>query len=163
MSDYVIFSEKQRFIDSVMMKVVLLVILGIDLAVLFIIKKTMPQDQQLMVLLPVLAVMVILVVLAYLFSLKVKVLTDGIHYHFGIGEGSFKTITWDEIKSCEKRTYSAIPEYGGWGIRFGPSGKALNVSGNEGVQLILNNDKKLLIGSQKSDELLHAINEAKKT
>jgi TATA-box binding protein (TBP) (component of TFIID and TFIIIB) len=37
------------------------------------------------------------------------------------------------------------------------AGKAYNVSGNKGVQLVFKNGKKLLIGSQKADELAKAI------
>jgi hypothetical protein len=57
------------------------------------------------------------------------------------------------------RVYRPILEYGGWGIRCGFKGaRAYNVSGNKGVQLILQNGKRLLIGSQKPDELVEAIN-----
>ena len=40
-------------------------------------------------------------------------------------------------------------------------GKAYNVSGNEGVQLELTNGKRILIGSQRADELADAIKRAK--
>lgn len=64
-----------------------------------------------------------------------------------------------DIKTCEIRKYRPIREYGGWGIRWSPSlGMAYIISGNHGVQLELNNGKKVLIGSQKSDQLSAAIN-----
>ena len=57
--------------------------------------------------------------------------------------------------ACE---YSPITEYGGWGIRYGfTHGWAYNVSGNQGVQLELTNGKRILIGSQRSEELAKAI------
>ncbi len=64
---------------------------------------------------------------------------------------------WNEIQSCEARTYRPLREYGGWGVRYGRSGKAYNVHGNRGVQLVFRDGSKLLIGSQRADELAEAI------
>jgi len=60
-------------------------------------------------------------------------------------------------------TYSPISDYGGWGIRYGSIGKAYNVSGNRGVQLELLNGERILIGSQKPEELAAAIDLALKS
>lgn len=70
-----------------------------------------------------------------------------------------RLIPYDQIQSCEARACSPIGEYGGWGIRWGPSGKAYNMSGNRGVQLVFKDGKRLLIGSQRADELAAAIKE----
>ncbi len=64
---------------------------------------------------------------------------------------------WENIRSAEARTYRPILEYGGWGIRYGSSGKAYNVAGNRGVQLEFQDGSRLLIGSQRADELAEAI------
>lgn len=64
---------------------------------------------------------------------------------------------WDTIRSCEARTYRPIVEYGGWGIRYGRSGKAYNVHGDRGVQLEFHDGTRLLIGSQRADALAEAI------
>jgi hypothetical protein len=56
------------------------------------------------------------------------------------------------------QTYRPIRDYGGWGIRYGRGGKAYNVSGNRGVMLELSDGQKLLIGSQRPEELANAIN-----
>jgi hypothetical protein len=63
----------------------------------------------------------------------------------------------------EARTYRPILEYGGWGIRYSPFGQgcAYNVSGNRGVQLELADGQRILIGSQRAEELARAIGEAK--
>ena len=64
----------------------------------------------------------------------------------------------EEITSCEARTYRPLREFGGWGIRFSPKyGRAYNMSGNRGVQLHLSNDRRVLIGSQRADELARLI------
>jgi len=72
-----------------------------------------------------------------------------------------RKIGFDQIMQCYAREYKPILEYGGWGIRGSFSkGKAYNARGNKGVQLILKNGKKILIGSQKHDELAETINAA---
>jgi hypothetical protein len=70
---------------------------------------------------------------------------------------SKRRIGFDQIASCEARTYRPILEYGGWGYRWGLSGTAYNVSGNQGVQLRLASGRRLLIGSQRAEELAEAI------
>jgi hypothetical protein len=65
-----------------------------------------------------------------------------------------RRIPLGEIQSCEVREYSALREYGGWGVRYSlRHGTAYNVSGNHGVQLVLQDGKRLLIGSQDPDRL----------
>jgi hypothetical protein len=84
------------------------------------------------------------------FRLDTKVQEDGIYVRFFPIHLNFRHFSWEEIKSAKLRKYSAIREYGGWGIRysFGKSGKAYNTSGNNGLQLELKNGQKLLIGTQ---------------
>ena len=68
-----------------------------------------------------------------------------------------RRILFSALKYFEARTYRPIWEYGGWGIRYGWKGTAYNVSGNRGVQLVLTNGKRILIGSQKPEELIRVI------
>ncbi len=70
----------------------------------------------------------------------------------------FRTYAWSEIASAEVRMYRPIVEYGGWGLRWGPSGKAYNAFGTEGVQLVLTNGNRVLVGSQRASELATALN-----
>lgn len=65
-----------------------------------------------------------------------------------------------QVSDVRARRYSAIGEYGGWGIRVGLSGRAYNVFGDHGVQLTLADGKRILIGSQRSEELEAAIRRA---
>lgn len=59
------------------------------------------------------------------------------------------------------RQYSPLGEYGGWGVRVNRrSGRAYNAYGNMGVQLVLNDGARLLIGSQQPDQLLAALRQA---
>ena len=59
--------------------------------------------------------------------------------------------------------YRPIIDYGGWGIRTGRDGeRVLNARGNRGVRLELADGSKLLIGSQRSEELAETIERARR-
>ena len=62
-----------------------------------------------------------------------------------------------EIDEAQSREYSPMKEFGGWGIRVGGDGRAYNAYGNQGVQLILTDGSRILIGTQTPDELLEAL------
>jgi hypothetical protein len=108
-----------------------------------------------------LGVMLASVLLLYTMRLSVQV--DSGALRFGFLPLWKKTIPLAEIVGFEARTYRPILEYGGWGIRYSPfrRGWAYNVRGNRGVQLELANGKRILIGSQRAEELARAIGEAK--
>jgi len=88
-------------------------------------------------------------------KLITEVNADGLHVRFY--PLTRRTIEFFDIRHCEARTYNPVLEYGGWGIRWGRKGTAYNVSGDRGVQLELRNGRRLLIGSQRADELARAI------
>ena len=73
-----------------------------------------------------------------------------------------KEFFWSEIEEVEVRQYRPVLEYGGWGIRGFGANRALNVSGNMGLQLVLKNGKKLLIGTQNAEELKSVIQRLKR-
>lgn len=64
-----------------------------------------------------------------------------------------------DIERWEVRKYKPIKEYGGWGVKFGTKGvgRAYNVRGSIGLQLYLNNNKKVLIGTERGDAIGRAI------
>ena len=59
----------------------------------------------------------------------------------------------DEILSHEVVAYSALRDLGGAGIRYGRQGRAYLVSGGQGAQLTFSNGDRLLLGSQRADDL----------
>ena len=91
--------------------------------------------------------------------LVIEVRDDGIYIRFSPFHLSFRRIGFEKLKEYEVRTYRPIREYGGWGIRSGSKGKAYNVSGNRGVQLVLTNGKRVLLGSQRPEALWQAIHD----
>jgi len=94
----------------------------------------------------------------YKMNLTTEVRSDGIYYRFFPLHLSFHEIRLEDLVEYEVRAYSALKDYGGWGIRYGRRGKAYNVSGNRGVQLKFSNGGRLLFGSQKPEEFAKAIN-----
>ncbi|WP_034257044.1 hypothetical protein [Adhaeribacter aquaticus] len=87
--------------------------------------------------------------------LETVITSDGINVRFFPFQLTFKNYTWDKISKSFVRHYHPLTEYGGWGLRFGVfgSGKAYNVSGNKGIQIIFTNGSKLLIGTKKPTEV----------
>ena len=103
---------------------------------------------------------IIPIAVAVLFSvvkLETEVRSDGLYVRFFPIHIHFKKFTAEDLSEYYARTYRPILEYGGWGIRFGKGGRAYNISGNKGAQLVLKSGKRLLIGSQRPDELAEAI------
>ncbi|MHC4544645.1 MAG: DUF6141 family protein [Planctomycetota bacterium] len=105
------------------------------------------------------AIPIAVTILFFILKLETEVRSDGLYVRFYPMHIRFRKFTRKELAEHYCRTYKPIREYGGWGIRcsFTGKGKAYNVSGNQGVQLVLTNGKKLLIGSQQPDELIAAI------
>ena len=94
--------------------------------------------------------------------LVTEVRDDGIYIRFHPIHRGFHGYLWEEVESFEARTYRPVRDYGGWGIRSGPGGKAYNVSGNRGLQLGLRGLRsgQVLIGSQRPEELATAVESA---
>ncbi|MHC4084232.1 MAG: DUF6141 family protein [Planctomycetota bacterium] len=105
------------------------------------------------------AIPIAVTILFFILKLETEVRSGGLYVRFYPMHIRFKKFSGQDLAEHYCRTYKPIREYGGWGIRcsFTGKGKAYNVSGNKGVQLVLTNGKKLLIGSQKPDELAAAI------
>ena len=93
--------------------------------------------------------------LFYFLKLKTKVEENGIYVRFIPFHLKEIFISWDQLDECYIRTYSPLGEYGGWGIKYGlgGAGKVYNVSGNQGLQLVFKDGSRLLIGTQKPEEL----------
>jgi len=84
--------------------------------------------------------------------------TQSIYYRYPPFVNKEKILRKDDIQEIYVRKYKPIWEYGGWGYRFRfRSGRAMTVSGNQGLQILTTKDKRLLIGTNKPDELQTAI------
>ena len=89
--------------------------------------------------------------------LNVKLVTqvrpDGIYVRYAPFQPSFSFYPWQRIDQIYIREYNALLEYGGWGVRISPSGKAFIASGNTGMQMVLKDGSKILIGTNRVEEM----------
>lgn len=88
---------------------------------------------------------------------ELKIDESGISYHYWPFTRR-KRLSWTQINRAYLRKYDALGEYGGWGVKhrlwFKMNDKAYIFNDrNVGLQLELNNRKKLLFSSEKSEEL----------
>ena len=168
-----VFKEEQRFTQTW-----LVTLLGISLIVPIVIlaSEYFKEDTKISINEFVFSSLGIVICGVFIFFFKLKTRIDeiGIHYQFVPFHFSFKKITnevpikyegrsydqgkkitWKEITKAYVKSYNPISDFGGWGLKGGWSnskGKAINVSGDIGIQLELKNGKKILIGTQKKEE-----------
>ncbi len=86
-------------------------------------------------------------------KLETKIDNIGIHIKFFPFHSKFISFPWESIEKIEVVTYNPLSEYGGWGLRGFKNNRAYNVSGNKGLRIFFKDDKKLLIGTLKDEEL----------
>lgn len=149
-----VFKEEQRF-TQLWLIVLMAVSLVVPLAI--ITQEYLKETTSLTTNQFVLTVIGLLASGGFIFSFKLTTRIDetGIYYQFFPFHLKLKQISWSEITKAYVRIYDPIGDYGGWGLKGGWSkarGKAINVSGDIGIQLELANGKKLLIGTQKKME-----------
>ncbi|MBD3903507.1 hypothetical protein NAL32_00395 [Chryseobacterium sp. Ch-15] len=109
------------------------------------------------------ALPILIIILFLSLRLETKIDEHGISVRFFPFQITFRYYPWKNIKKAYVRKYSPLAEYGGWGLRQGlfGTGKAYNVKGNQGLQIILNDEKKVLIGTQKFEEMGKFLTEIK--
>lgn len=94
------------------------------------------------------------------FKLKTRIDEKGVYYQYLPFHFSYRFLPWNSISKCYVRNYDAIFEYGGWGLKFSfrkSKGKSFTVKGDVGLQLELMDGKKILIGTQKKEEIQRTI------
>jgi hypothetical protein len=82
-----------------------------------------------------------------------QIRNDGIYVRFPPFQTGYKKFLWKDIKQVYIRRYSAESEFMGWGIKTGPMGTGYTVAGDVGIQIVLKNNYKVLIGTQQSEQV----------
>ncbi len=163
MNNEILFEERQRFKQWWLW----LILLGINGLFLFGVIKQVLGGQQFgskpmsdTGLLIATGLTILLTLLFINFRLDTQIKKDGIYVRFFPFHKKWKHYTWDSLTKSYIRQYSAIKEYGGWGLRIGLLGKgtAYNVSGDKGLQLEFTTNKKILIGTNRVDEITETLN-----
>lgn len=161
-----IFREVQTFSSWLRLLLVLSMALAVAISG-FALRETITQPKTPNVFVPILltavamAIPIAAAIFFFIIKLETEVRSDGLYVRFYPIHIRYKRFTADNLQQYYTRRYRPILEYGGWGIRysFTKKGKAYNISGDKGVQLVLTNGRKLLIGSQRPDELVAAIDQ----
>lgn len=156
-----VFKEEQRFTQ---LWLIVLMAVSLVVPIAIIVKEYTKENSSLSTLDLIIFISLMLLsgLLIFLFKLTTRIDEKGIYYKFFPFHIKMKLISWDEITEAYVRTYDPIGEFGGWGLKGGAlwnskKGKAINVSGDIGIQLTLKTGKKLLIGTQKRAEAENVI------
>ena len=164
MENIILFKEKQGF-RQLWLWLVMLVAFGIT--IYNIVQKGKVQNMSFpkyfnlanvcAFIIPVLATMLLLSC-----RLETEISAENIRVRLFPFHIKFKTFPKKTIGLAYVREYEPISDYGGWGLRLGlfGKGKAYNVSGNQGIQLVFKDASKLLIGTQKPIEASAALQKA---
>ena len=164
------FKEEQKF-DQVWFRLLIIlswvpviVIFGIGLYQQLVLKKPWgnnpTSDTGLLIITAfVFLVMAVTTWLSFTLRLITEITDEGLKYWFPPLINKVKTIPRSMISEFQVRKYNPIGEFGGWGIKVGTfgRGKAYNVKGNMGLQLLLKNNKKILFGTQRPEALKSAM------
>ena len=155
-----VFEEKQAFTQW-WIWLILLAVLGYEIKLTYDLYQLDDYSGRTVMAYLLIMLPILLVLLLFAFSkLYTRVDEHGIEVVFKPFGFTKRKFNWDQIEKAESVKYNPIKEFGGWGYRISWKGKgtAMNVKGNRGIQLIMKNNKKFLIGTQRPEEALGAIN-----
>jgi hypothetical protein len=93
----------------------------------------------------------------WILRLITEVREDGLYVRFIPFHRRFIKISGTDIICAEVYTFRPLRDYGSWGIRCGPRGKAYTVKGDQGVELELRDGRRLMIGSQRAQALAETL------
>lgn len=147
----VLFHEKQKFNQSWLWGLLLLVFAPFAWGIVKQIILGEPWGDNTMSDMGLIAVTLLplaLIGFFYFVEMETRVTDEAIHIDFSpIAKVTFH---WKDIENVEATTYGFV----GYGFRLSKKyGKIYNVKGNQGLQLYLQNGRKVMIGTQRLDEL----------
>lgn len=116
-----------------------------------------PSREATIGLLSSIAVCAVITFLIKRIKLITQITPEGIQVRFSPLQTRFQLYRWNDIEQIFIRTYNPLLEYGGWGLRLGPSGSAYNVSGNVGLQIVLHGNYRILIGTTRPDQVVEVL------
>ncbi|HEV7499621.1 MAG TPA: hypothetical protein VGQ33_06425 [Vicinamibacteria bacterium] len=145
-----VFEETQRFLRRGIAVALVGALAAVSVIAWVQFRPGLPGPRQLLLVLPVAAVALVIFM-----ELRVTVQPDALRIR--MLPLVDRTIRRGEIARAEARTYHPIREYGGWGVRIGRGKRAYSVSGDRGVELILADGMRVMIGSRRADDLAAAI------
>ena len=88
-----------------------------------------------------------------LMKLECKITDQKIEYKYFPLHRKWRSIDRTEVANISFLKYSALGDYGGWGVRYGSKRWAYNVSGNYGIFVEFKSGKTVMLGTVKYKEL----------
>lgn len=85
--------------------------------------------------------------------LETRLDATGAHYRLFPLQWGWQFRPWADVAQAYVRAYDPLGEYGGWGLKGARSNRALNIAGDQGLQLVLRNGNRLLLGTQRPTEI----------
>ena len=154
----ILFYEKQRLRQWWLWLIIILAI--VVPAVIQIGKMSdngVPQQQMLYYLLSYIACCIPVLLLICCIKLETKITEKCIYARLFPLQTSFRSYAFSEMEACYVRKYRPVREYGGWGLKGTFKNRALNISGDQGLQMVFKNGKKLLVGTRKPQEIMEIL------
>lgn len=96
-----------------------------------------------------------------LLTLRLETRLDaaGAHYRLFPLQWAWRLQPWPGVAQAYVRAYDPLGEYGGWGLKGSRRNRALNISGDQGLQLELRDGTRLLLGTQRPAEITQALSQ----
>jgi hypothetical protein len=96
-----------------------------------------------------------------LLTLRLETRLDaaGIHYRLFPLQWAWRSRPWAEVAQAYVRAYDPLAEYGGWGLKGSRSNRAYNIAGDQGLQLVLRDGNRLLLGTQRPAEITRVLSQ----
>ena len=154
----ILFYERQRLRQWWLWLIVILAI--VVPAVIQISKMSdsgVPQQQMLYYLLSYIACCIPVLLLICCIKLETKITEKCVYVRLFPLQISFRSYAFSEMSAYFVRKYHPVREYGGWGLKGTFNNRALNISGNQGLQIVFKNEKKLLIGTRRPQEIMEIL------
>jgi hypothetical protein len=102
-----------------------------------------------------------------LFFLSMRLITEingeGITVRYPPFQPKRVHFPWSSIARIELRSYQALSEYNGWGIKTGISGRSYTIKGDQGIQVMLQDGTRVLIGTRFPDYVREHIQSIRRT
>ena len=171
MSEKILFSESQRFKQILIWVLLFSIFLFVSVPVIYGLIKQMffgeafgnkPISTEGLLVITIVSVIIPLIpiVLFRIMRLETLIKDEGIYVRFVPFQTKLNFYAWTELTKSYVRQYSPVGEYGGWGMKGWGNNKALNISGNKGIQLETKNGNKLLIGTNNPDEITNILKQS---
>lgn len=162
MKGKLLFKEEQSFVGTKIFNLVvgiILLVIGGSLTQFFMNPSAEGSIITLSITLLVMGAIIWLFIVA---RLEISIDNQCIYYRYFPFIQKEKAINKNQLKDIYVRKYRPLSDYGGWGYRGTGKNRALNVSGNFGLQMLLVNKEKILVGTQNPTELEYVVKQLKK-